>query len=306
MYAIIGGNGFLGSYVIRAILNKTDEIIIATSRNLESMTENKRIKWIKCDVQADQSVDTFLNILSAYKNIKLLYLAAYHHPDKVEENKTLAWDINVTCLSKFINKASFVSKIIYASTDNVYGESVNGYRFREQDALKPVNFYGHNKCASEAVTIHLGRNVVRLPFLISPSIVEKPHFYDVIVENIKAGKTFEMFDDSYRSSLSFENAGRILVDLFERGNIPSVVNVCGDEALSKYDVGRMIAKREGLNPGLILPISTEKSQENFRVKRAKNTLMDNVLLKETLGLEYIDIFDEPTRARISSLSTTYV
>ena len=88
MYAIIGGNGFLGSYVIRAILNKTDEIIIATSRNLESMTENKRIKWIKCDVQADQSVDTFLNILSAYKNIKLLYLAAYHHPDKVEDKKT--------------------------------------------------------------------------------------------------------------------------------------------------------------------------------------------------------------------------
>ena len=94
--------------------------------------------------------------------------------------------------------------------------------------------------------------------------------------------------------------------MFEKGNIPSVVNVCGDEALSKYDVGRMIAKREGLNPGLILPISTEKSQENFRVKRAKNTLMDNVLLKETLGFEYIDIFDEPTRARISSLSTTYV
>ncbi len=293
MYAIIGANGFLGSYAIRAILNKTDESIIATSRNPENMTGRKRIQWIRCDVQNEWSVDELLNALSAYDNVKLLYLAAYHHPDKVEENKRLAWNINVTSLSDFISKAAFISKIIYASTDSVYGESVKGYRFRETDALNPVNFYGCNKCAAEAIMIYLGRNVVRFPFLISPSIVQKPHFYDTIVENIRAGKTFEMFEDSYRSSLSFENAGKLLVDLFEKDRIPSIINICGDEVLSKYEVGRIIAKREGLNPELIIPVSMDKPQDNFKVKRAKSTLMDNGLLKETLGLRHIDIFDEP-------------
>lgn len=293
MYAIIGANGYLGSYVIRAILNQTNENIIATSRNLANVQGDERVAWIKCDVQKDTTVDELLDILARHNHVKILYLAAYHHPDEVEANKALAWDINVTSLSRFVSKAAFASRILYASTDNVYGESNNGYRFCEKDALNPVNFYGHSKCASEAILIHLGRNVVRLPFLISPSIVYKPHFYDTIVKTIKAGKPFEMFQDSYRSSLSFENAGKLLVDLFEKDKIPPVINVCGDKAFSKYDVGLMIAKREGLNPGLIVPVSIEKPQNNFLVKRAKSTLMDNRLLKELLGFKYIDIFGEP-------------
>ena len=290
MYAIIGANGYLGSYAIKAILNRTNESVIATARNLEKVNKSERVTWIKCDIQSDDSVKQLLSILEKHDNLKILYLAAYHHPDMVEKNKMLAWDINVTSLSKFINKAVFASRIIYASTDSVYGRSIKGYRFRESDQLNPVNFYGHNKCASEAVMVHLGRNVVRLPFLISPSIIYKPHFYDTIVDTLRNGKTIEMFQDSYRSSLSFENAGKLLVDLFEKDEIPSIINVCGDKAFSKYEVGVMIAEREGLNPNLIIPVSIKKPQNNFTVKRAESTLMDNGLLKKILGINYIDIF----------------
>ena len=185
--------------------------MIATARNLEKVNKSERVTWIKCDIQSDDSVKQLLSILEKHDNLKILYLAACHHPDMVEKNKMLAWDINVTSLSKFINKAVFASRIIYASTDSVYGRSIKGYRFRESDQLNPVNFYGHNKCASEAVMVHLGRNVVRLPFLISPSIIYKPHFYDTIVDTLRNGKTIEMFQDSYRSSLSFENAGKLQI-----------------------------------------------------------------------------------------------
>ena len=159
--------------------------------------------------------------------------------------------------------------------------------------MNPVNFYGHNKCAAEAILVHLGRHVVRFPFLISPSLAGKPHFYDRIVESLRNGQPFEMYADSYRSSLSFENAARLTIALIEKGNPHPIVNVCGDKDLSKYDVGLMIAVREQLDPILIEPITMDKKMEGFETKRATSTLMDNTLLKETLGLEYVDIFDRP-------------
>lgn len=297
MYVVVGANGFLGSYVIKAILDHTDENIIATARDLKCVKRQSRVKWMYCDIQSDNSVDDFLYTLRKLSNLKMIYLAAYHHPDQVELNRELAWDINVTSLSKFLNKVCFIEKFFYASTDCVYGDSINGHHFVESDTLTPVNFYGHNKCAAEALTIHLGRNVVRFPFMISPSLVYKPHFYDYIVKSLNDRKPFDMFVDSFRSSLSFENAGILLIELMKMANVPQIINVCGDKDLSKYDVGLLIAQREGLDTDLIIPVSIDTPKENFSTKRAVSTLMDNNLLKNLLDFEEIDIFNIPIKKR---------
>ncbi len=293
MYAIIGANGYLGSYIIRAILSETDEKIIGTEIDLTDLEDTNRLHWEVCNVTDPDSVDRLLGVLTNYDDVKIVYLAAYHHPDKVQQNPELAWNINVTCLSAFINKARFAKRIFYASTDSVYGNSVDGHHFVETDPLNPVNIYGHNKCAAEAILVHAGFNIVRFPFLISPGLTKK-HFYDVIADSIKAGKPFEMYEDSYRSSLSFENAGKLLVRLMELpGEIPPIINVCGDQDLSKYDVGLMVADQCGVSRELIIPISITKAQENFETARAETTLMDNSLCKKLLGLKRIDIFEAP-------------
>ena len=294
MYSIIGANGYLGSYIKKVILEETNEDLICVDKNVPEKENESRVQWINCDITDHVSVDLVLDELHKHEDLKIIYLAAYHNPDLVEKNPELAWNINVTSLSYFINKASFAREIYYPSTDSVYGESENFYRFKESDPLNPVNVYGHNKCAAEAILVHKGRNVVRFPFLISPSLAGKPHFYDRIVESLRNNEPFDMYDDSYRSSLSFENAARLLVALIEKGNREPIVNVCGDQDLSKYDVGLLIAEREGLDPKLIVPVKMgEITVEGFVTKRANSTLMDNSLLKKVLYLEYVDIFERP-------------
>ena len=294
MYSIIGANGYLGSYIKKVILEETDEDLICVDKNVPEKETESRVRWINCDITDRVSVDMVLDELSKHENLKIVYLAAYHTPDMVEKNPELAWNINVTSLSYFINKASFAKEIYYPSTDSVYGESENFYHFKESDPLNPVNIYGHNKCAAEAILVHKGRNVVRFPFLISPSLAGKPHFYDRIVESLRNNEPFDMYEDSYRSSLSFENAARLLIALIEKGNREPIVNVCGDKDLSKYDVGLLVAEREGLDPKLIVPVKMgEITVEGFVTKRATSTLMDNTLLKGVLGLEYVDIFERP-------------
>ena len=294
MYCIIGANGYLGAYIRKAVLEDTDEDLICVDRLIPETENEKRVSWVNCDITDREAVDSLTEELRNNSDLKIVYLAAYHNPDLVQANPQLAWNINVTSLSYFINKAYFAKEIYYPSTDSVYGESIDFYHFKEGDPLNPVNIYGHNKCAAEAIMVHSGRNVVRFPFLISPSLAGKPHFYDRIVESLKNGKPFEMYQDSYRSSLSFENAARQTIMLMEKGNRHSIVNVCGDKDLSKYDVGLLLAQRENLDPDLIVPVNMgEITVEGFVTKRATSTLMDNSLLKEILDLEYVDIFERP-------------
>lgn len=297
MYTVIGANGYLGSYMIKHILKLTEDRVIATARDISNVNKNERIEWVSCDVQDERSVETLVNKMQLdSEKMKLIYLAAFHHPDKVQKNQSLAWEINVTCLSKFVGKISErggVERAFYASTDSVYGESLNAYHFKETDQLQPVNFYGHCKCAAEALMIHQGYSVARFPFLISPSLVKKPHFYDQIVDSLKAGNMVEMYEDSYRSSLSFDNAAYLLIRLMESGAAPQIINICGDHDLSKYDVGCLIAQREGFDISKILPVTLSKRRQNFEVRRAVSTLMDNTLLKKSLGLKQVDIFSLP-------------
>lgn len=292
MYLIIGANGFLGSYILKEIKELTNDNIIATCRDISLVKDDERTKWIQCDV-ADYGQVNELNIfLKNNKDIKVIYLAAYHHPDMVEKNPKVAWNINVTSLSNFINSIDNVKCLFYPSTDSVYGNGDSNKHFKEEDTPNPVNRYGRQKVVAESIVNGYGYNVVRYPFLIAPSLLEhKKHFYDQIVDTIKNNDKMEMFEDSLRSSLDFDTAAKLLIELIENYDevIPKVLNISGDHDLSKYDIGLMIAEKFKLPKDLIVPISSDKTAGIFEAKRAKSTLLDNTKIKKVLNLKEIKI-----------------
>ncbi len=292
MYLIIGASGFLGSYMIKNIIEHTDDRIIACARNISRMESDDRIEWLSVDISSEKDVSALIGYVESQseKSLKVLFLAAYHNPDRVAEFPDIAWNINVTCLSRCINMLRSADKLFYASTDSVYGNSADGYAFRETDALSPVNEYGRQKCASEAIVTYAGFNVVRYPFLIGKSLAPgKEHFYDVICRELRNGRNIEMFSDSYRSSLDFDTAADLLIRLCEyRGDVPQILNVCGDKALSKYDIGLMIAGSLGVPETLVIPAEMEKSKI-FASAHALSTIMDNSRLRTFLGTGSIDL-----------------
>lgn len=293
MYLVVGANGFLGSYILRSILEQTEEKVVATARSTDNLSSTARIHWQSCEVSDSASVDRLCETVHSEKDVKVIYLAACHNPDEVEAHPQKSWDINVTCLSGFINKFHFSSKFFYASTDCVYGNSCDGYRFKEADALNPLNLYGRNKCAAEAIAVHYGYNVVRFPFLIGPSLVkQKKHFYDVIAESISSGVPIPMFIDSFRSSIDFKQAGELFVQIVEmnaeQSKVPAILNVCGDHAVSKYEIGIKIAESLGADKRLIVPASIRQNHI-FKTERAMSTLMDNARLKQLLNLDKLEI-----------------
>lgn len=292
MYCIIGANGFLGSYILKSILNKTQERVVACCRDISLVGDtlkDERITWKNLDICDFDAVNSFCN---EYKDEdkKIVYLAAYHNPDLVEKNPRIAWNTNITALSFFLNAMENVSAFYYPSSDSVYGNSIDGKIFKEDDKTNPVNTYGKQKALAEKIVNTYGYQVVRYPFLIGTSLLSsKKHFYDYIVENLRSGDGMDMFSDSYRSTISFRQAADYLVDLIEIGDKHPVVNISSDKALSKYDVGIIIAGKLGVDKNLVRAIKVEDSEGIFVAKRASSTIMDNKLLKSIFKLNEISL-----------------
>lgn len=292
MYLIVGAKGFLGSYLIKNILSMTNDEILATDIMLPEKNDNSRVKWVKCDVSHKEDLLRLNELCKESIELKVFYLAAYHHPDKVLQNPKIAWNINITALSEFLNTMDNIKVLYYPSTEVVYGQGIDGYSFKESDPLHPANRYGEHKTVAEKMVNVAGFNVVRFPVLMGPSLVEgKKHFYDEIVETVKSGGTMEMFEDQKRSMIDFDTASQILIKLAESQEAHKypIVNIAGDEALSKYELGRRIVRKYGLDESKIIPISMDSDNKIFTAKRAKETLLDNTLVKNILNLNELKI-----------------
>lgn len=289
MFLIVGANGFLGSYLIKNILEMTDDIILATDlKSLPQSTE--RVNWFNCDITNDDDLNNLYNKTKNEK-LKVLFLAAYHHPDLVLKNPKIAWNVNVVALAKFLGIFDNIESLYYPSTEVVYGE-MRDKPFAEDAPLNPVSRYGELKSVAEKMVNIAGFNVVRFPVLIGPSLCpSKKHFYDEIVETVKNGGTMEMFSDQLRSMIDFDTASKMVIRLVETPEAHQypIVNVCGDEALSKYELGVRICRSNGLDESKIKPILMDGDNKIFQAKRAKATLLDNTLLKKILKLNELKI-----------------
>lgn len=288
MYVIVGANGYIGAYMIKNILEKTNHKILGLGRNINLDNKNPRVEYMRCDITEVNDISKLIVRLSGEKNIKVIYLAAYHHPDAVKNNPRIAWNINITSLSYIVNALDNIQCFFYVSTEMVYGEGNLNNLFTEQDALNPVNLYGIQKKVAEAIVLGYGYNIVRFPFVIGKSLSpDKKHFYDVIIDTIRKGNEIDMFCDAYKSALDFDTATSVVVQLMEiyQEDLPKILNISGDETLSKYDIGVRIAKANNFNTDLIKPIYLNQDKKIFTENRANCTLLDNTLVKEILGID---------------------
>ena len=293
MYVILGANGFLGSYIIEKILSQTVDSVIAVTRKEVSFKTSDRIISFPCDISRPSQIDALAEKIKPYGKCKFIDLAFWHNIDSLAQNENEAWQTNITALSYLLNSIEDFECFFFASTDCVYGEGDEGRAFREDSPLKPISRYGVHTALAECLVEAKGGKSFRLPYMFGPSkAAEKKHFYDVILENLKSGKVSELFHDQYRSSLDFDRVASLLVFMaenFTNLNLPGVLNLCGDESLSKYDLGLLLAEKYGLPKELLEPVSASSFKAGPGATRAFQGAMDNTKLKELLDLDELKI-----------------
>lgn len=282
MYAVIGAGGFLGSYIVRNLMEKTDEEILATTRDERDISDG-RIEWMFCDVSDDDSLRSLTRRINEGRNVKIVYLPAFFNTGK-EYDRRAAWNMNIVTYARFIALLDGFDVFYSISTDMVFSQdSVTPYK--ENDAVSPLNDYARQKIAEEAMAAAAGIRIVRLPVMMGRSLSpHKKHFFDEIIERNRKGIPMKFFMDSWRSIIDFNTAAVAILELMESREAASypIVNIAGDEALSKYDLALRAAERYRLDASLMLPVSMHEDTEIWKDKRPQRILLDNTLVKKLL------------------------
>ncbi len=290
MYLIVGANGFLGSYLIKNILELTNDNILAADLICPEPT-NPRITWQKCDITNEEDVIVLNKKTKSDEYLKIFYLPVFFNVNKNSENDKIAWNVNIISYARFLDIMENVKVFYSLSTDMLY--QIDSDRpYTETDALSPMNDYALHKAAEERMAIAKRYNIARLPVMMGPSLSPvKKHFFDEIVSNLKNGRKMEFFTDSWRSMIDFDTVAKMLIALANTSEAQKhpVVNVAGDESLSKYDFALRVADKYELDKSLVVPVSMDENATIWKEKRPKKILLDNTLCKRILGLNELKI-----------------
>ena len=295
MYLIVGAGGFLGGYLVKNILQLTDDKVIATYHSSKGLEGSKRVRWVHLDVTDSLSVESLSKIIKDCKErgdkIKCIYTAGYIKPDDCLKNPEVAVKNNILALVNFLMKfGSLFDSFVFTSTDFVFDESDDKLPYKEEDMECPINFYGTIKLTCERIVRSHGFVVVRLPFMFGRSLnPNKSHFIEHVERTIHEKETFEILSDNYENSLDYGSVAQILISLVEKfnGDIPEpIVHICGDKPVTKYEIALAFAREHNLDERYLKPIKL--SENTFFLAKRGTIKLDNSLVKKLLNLDKIE------------------
>ncbi|RPF74258.1 MAG: dTDP-glucose 4,6-dehydratase [Rickettsiales bacterium TMED289] len=163
---VTGGLGFIGSNLVRMLLNKKYHVInvdkvgyASNFYNLKDVSKMKNYKFIKSDIGNTKKIK---KILKFFKPICIFNLAAETHVDRSIDGPENFINSNIIgtfklleCFREFTKKNKN-SRFIHISTDEVFGDIING-RSQESDPYLPSSPYAASKASSD----HLVYSYVR-------------------------------------------------------------------------------------------------------------------------------------------------
>ena len=254
---ITGGAGFMGSNLIRYMLNKYpryniinyDKLTYAGDlNNLKDVEHKKNYRFVK------GNVCDFKLLMRLLKDIDcIIHLAAESHVDNSIGN-SLIFTMSNTYGTHVILEASRLNKVkkfIHISTDEVYGDIENG-SFKENSTLNPNNPYSASKAGAEMIVrsysktyklpeiIIRGNNVFG-PFQYPEKII--PKFITRLLENKKVPLHGD--GSNIRTYIYTKDFLDALDKIFNKGDIGEIYNVGTSDEISNLQFAKLILHKLG-------------------------------------------------------------
>jgi dTDP-glucose 4,6-dehydratase len=269
---VTGGAGFIGSAVIRHLLDETEAFIVNIDKltyaaNLESIPQSSTARYVLarhdiCNGPALQA------LFEQYQPCAVMHLAAESHVDRSIDGPGEFIQTNIIGTFTLLQEAlrywrrlaeplrkSF--RFLHVSTDEVFGSLGQDGLFTEKSAYAPNSPYSASKASSDHLVRAWGETY-ELPTLITncSNNYGPYHFPEKLIPHMiikgLAEESLPVYGDgkNVRDWLYVEDHARALRKVIENGRVGETYNVGGrNERSNLYVVEQICSLLDAIQPG---------------------------------------------------------
>ncbi len=272
-FFVTGASGLLGiNFCLR--VGAAHEVIGLVNRN--PLVE-PRFRVLNGDLTLPGMINT---VLTRVQPEVVIHCAAQANVDQCEREPDLALHINAEIpglLAAACRERGL--RMIHISTDAVFDGQKGNYS--EEDAPNPINAYARTKLAGEQrVAAANPEAVIARVNFYGWSLTGKRSLAELFYYNLAAQKPMMGFTDVWFNPLEVNDLVDVLVEMAEK-DLHGLYHVISRETLSKYDFGCGLARKFGLDAGLIKPVSWREA--GLAAVRSPNLSLNCEKLSRALG-----------------------
>ena len=318
---VTGGAGFIGSALVRLLVNNTKYSIINIDKltyagnleSLKSIENSSNYSFVQADIGDYQKINGLFN---KYKPCGIIHLAAESHVDRsitgpnefIQTNIVGTYNL-LECARKYYNslddKSNF--KFVHVSTDEVFGSLGEIGYFSESTSYDPRSPYSASKASSDLL-VKAWFHTYNFPIVITncTNNYGPYHFPEklipLIINNALQLKPLPVYGngENIRDWLYVDDHARGLLLAFERGIIGESYCIGGHNERNNIQVVNTICsildelkpRVDGRKYSDLITFVTDRQGHDYRYA------MDPTKIMHDLGWKPLEDFDSGIRKTV--------
>lgn len=272
-FLITGGTGLLA--INWALEHRNNCNFVLTTNERKTQFTGVIFKYVNLSSRED-----IRKILEDFLPDAVIHTVAITSVEECEKNPIAAHTVNTVLAVNVAEECSALAiPMVHISTDHLFGGQVS--LSTEEDKVAPLNVYAKSKAEAERAVLCACKHalVIRTNFFGWGTSYRKS-FSDYILNSLRSGKQITLFNDVFYNPILISSLIEAINNLLDKKE-SGVFNVVGNDRVSKYEFGLILARVFNLSENLIIPCSIKERGD--LIKRPLDMSLSNQKLKKILG-----------------------